>query len=335
MAQPNPGNASYRRGRTGLHRCMASRVWQALAEIAFQLPLIRRDPLAALDVLTPKSRDQVLNDVAYGPHGGQRLDLYLPDPNLAPRARSAVVFFHGGRWSFGRKEEYRFVAQALTARGHAVAVCDYRKYPAVRFPSFVEDGAAAIAWALAHLPGHGIDPKLIFLMGHSSGAHIAALATMDRRYSQPYGIDFDRVAGLVLMSGPFDFFPIRGEDLRDIFGPEHNHPETQPLRFVRRGLPPALLLHGRRDRTVRPVSSARMASAMREHGGQARAIFYDSLTHTNILAGLSAQVGFLFAPVLEDIAWFLRRRILEISGQCPAGDATCEKPQADARPPGG
>lgn len=288
---------------------MASRVLQAIAEVAMHLPVFRRDPLTALDLLAPRSGVRTIPDLVYGPHGGQKADLHLPEDG---KARSAVVFFHGGRWSYGRKEEYRFVAQALAARGHAGLVCDYRKYPSVRFPAFVEDAAAAVAWAFRHLPGHGVDPRLIFLMGHSAGAHLAALATMDHRYSEPHGLDPDRVAGLVLMSGPYDFFPIRGADLRDIFGPEEGHPQTQPLRFVRRGLPPMLLLHGRRDRTVYPSSSARLASAVREQGGRARAIFYGGVTHTSILGGLSDRVGFLVAPVLDDIEAFLARRIREI-----------------------
>jgi len=299
---------------------MASRVLRAIGDIAVHLPEVRRNPLAALDMLAGSGGARTLRDLPYGPHGGQRLDLYLPEiARSGPQA--AVVFFHGGRWSFGRKEEYRFVAQALTAQGYAVAVCDYRKYPSVQFPAFVEDGAAAIAWALQHLPRHGVDAGHVFVMGHSAGAHIAALATMDRRYSAVHGIDPDSLAGLILLSGPFDFFPICGDDLREIFGPEEFHPETQPLRFVRRGLPPMLFLHGRRDRTVRPVSSARMASAIREQGGQARAVFYDFLTHTNILAALSGRIGFLVAPVLDDIAAFLKRRSAEISRQaaCPGG----------------
>lgn len=289
---------------------MASRVIAALGEIARHLPIVRRDPLGALDLLAPAAGIRCTSDIAYGEHGGQRLDLYLPEDSPSPE--SAIVFFHGGRWSYGRKEEYRFVAQALVARGHTVAVCDYRKYPSVRFPSFVEDGAAAIAWALRHLPGHGVDPRLVFLMGHSAGAHIAALATMDRRYSARHGVEPDQIAGLVLMSGPFDFFPIRGDDLRDIFGPEEHHADTQPLRFVRRGLPPMLMLHGRRDRTVRPRSSAMLASAIREQGGDARVVFYDYLTHTNILAALSDRIGFLVAPALDDITLFVQRRIAAI-----------------------
>jgi len=182
--------------------------------------------------------------------------------------------------------------------------------------------------------GHGVDPRLIFLMGHSAGAHIAALATMDRRYSAPHGFEPDDLAGLVLMSGPFDFFPIKGDELRDIFGPVENHAETQPLRFVRRGLPPMLLLHGRRDRTVRPRSSAMLASAIRETGGDARVIFYDFVTHTNILAALSDRIGFLVAPALEDIGAFLQRRIAEITSPASASSSPA-KALRPARPSSG
>jgi acetyl esterase/lipase len=311
---------------------VASRFLDAITDIVRHLPLVRRDPLAALDSLAARAGYHHHVDLAYGDEGEQRLDLYVPLQGDGDSPRSAVVFFHGGRWTFGQKEEYRFVAQSLVSRGHVVAVCDYRKFPGVRFPAFIEDGAAAIAWALQHLPRHGVDPRRVFLMGHSAGPHIAALATMDRRYTARHGIDPDRIAGLILMSGPFDFFPIKGSDLRKIFGPEENHPESQPLRFARSGLPPMLFLHGRRDRTVHPFNSARMASAIRDRGGRARTILYDFVSHTNILGALSDRVGFLFAPALDDITRFLERRGREIQEDGSAVSPS-SSPEKDS-PPG-
>ncbi|HYC56598.1 MAG TPA: alpha/beta hydrolase [Candidatus Binatia bacterium] len=286
---------------------MVARAVSAVLDIARILPTLRRDPLAALDALAERESYDHHLDLAYGEDPLQRLDLYLPRTQV-PGRHPAVVFFHGGRWSFGRKHEYRFVAQALVARGYACAVCDYRKFPQVCFPGFVEDGAAAIAWALSNLEGYEIDPSRIFLMGHSAGGHIASLAVMDRRYLEPYGTSGDTVAGLALLSTPFDFYPISGRSLREIFGEEERHLEAQPVRYVREGLPPMLLMHGRRDRTVHPDNSARMASALRESGNTARTIFYDTLTHTNILGGLSHRVGFLLGPVLDDITQFLQTR---------------------------
>ncbi|MBI5504362.1 MAG: alpha/beta hydrolase [Deltaproteobacteria bacterium] len=281
--------------------------------------MVWRDPLVALDRLAPAEGYEVHHDLAYGDADFQRLDVYVPDRE-ADGERAAVVFFHGGRWSFGAKHEYRYVAQALAAAGFVAVVCDYRKYPQVRFPAFVEDGAAATAWALANLEGYGVDPRKIFVMGHSSGAHIGALLAMDERYLACHGTDGSAIAGLVLMSGPFDFLPIRGRELRDIFGPEEQHASSQPLRFARADAPPMLLLHGRRDRTVYPANSARLASAIRERGGRARTRFYPQLSHTNILGALSASVGFLFGPVLEDVLSFLRGRCEELGrdpGQQP------------------
>ncbi len=283
-----------------------------MLDIARTGPLVWRDPLVALDRLAPSEGYEVHLDLAYGAAEFQKLDVYVPEGQADGRA--AVVFFHGGRWSFGGKREYRYVAQALAAAGFVAVVCDYRKYPQVRFPAFVEDGAAATAWALANLERYGVDPRKIFVMGHSSGAHIGALITMDERYLARHGLESSALAGLVLMSGPFDFFPIRGEELRDIFGPEERHASSQPLRFARSDAPPMLLLHGRRDRTVYPANTARLASAVRERGGRVRALFYPQLSHTNILGALSGSVGFLFGPVLGDVVRFLRSRCEELSG---------------------
>lgn len=291
---------------------MPSRAFRAVLDIAGTGPAVWRDPLVALDRLTPSQGYQSHLDLPYGEAELQKLDVYVP---LDDRdARPAVIFFHGGRWSFGRKHEYRYVAQAMAAAGFVAVVCDYRKYPEVRFPAFVEDGAAAVAWAVANLGQYRVDPRKIFVMGHSSGAHIGALVAMDPRYLGHHGMEGNAIAGLVLMSGPFDFLPIRGQGLRDIFGPEELHAWSQPVRFARADAPPMLLLHGRRDRTVYPANSARLASAVRERGGQARTLYYSHLNHTNILATLSSSVGFLFGTALEDALSFLRRRCEAISG---------------------
>jgi len=277
-----------------------------MLDIASTGPLVWRDPLAALDRLAPSTGYRADIDLPYGESKLQKLDVYVPDRGGAGRA--AVLFFHGGRWSIGRKRQYRYVAQALTARGFVAVICDYRKYPQVRFPAFVEDAAAAVAWAFENLDTYGVDPRKIFVMGHSSGAHIGALSVLDDRYFAPHAVTAGAIAGLVLLSGPFDFFPIKGEELRDIFGPEELHVSSQPIRFVHAQTPPMLLLHGLRDRTVHPANSARMASAVRHRGGRARALYYSQLGHTSILAGLSGPVGFLFGSVLEDVVLFLRRR---------------------------
>ena len=101
-------------------------------------------PAALLNATVPRKGYTRETDIAYGPDPRQKLDLYRPD---TPRADGkAVIFFYGGSWDSGSKGDYLFVAQALTASGYTVVIPDYRLYPEVRFPAFVEDGAQAVRW---------------------------------------------------------------------------------------------------------------------------------------------------------------------------------------------
>ena len=100
------------------------------------------------------------------------LDVYMPKTaHDAPLA----MFFYGGGWEDGAKADYRFAAMALARRGIVTMVPDYRLYPDVRFPDFVGDGARAVRWARRNAVEFGADAKLLFLIGHSAGAYIAAM----------------------------------------------------------------------------------------------------------------------------------------------------------------
>ena len=95
------------------------------------------------------------------------------------------MFFYGGAWDAGRRGAYRFAGTALAQLGYVTVVPDYRLYPAVKFPAFVDDGARAVAWAQRHAADYGADPRRIVLLGHSAGAHMAALLSVDPQYLRP------------------------------------------------------------------------------------------------------------------------------------------------------
>src|SRR5271154_5735459 len=108
-------------------------------------------------------------DLAYGADPQHRLDVYVPSgPARAPRPM--VVFWHGGRWRNGDKSDYRFVGAALAESGYMVAVANYRHYPQVKMPGFMDDAARTAQWAAAHAGDYGADPQRLYLMGHSAGA---------------------------------------------------------------------------------------------------------------------------------------------------------------------
>ena len=261
-------------------------------------------PADLANAVTPRGGFEVRRDVAYGADPRQALDLYVPDE--ARPGAPLVVHFYGGGWSSGAKEDYLFVAQALAARGYPVAVPDYRLYPQVRFPAFVEDGAEAVARARAALARIEGRERPVVLMGHSAGAQIAALLALDARYLRDAGLSAcDAVAGMIGLAGPYDFLPLEEERYRRIF-PEATRPASQPIAFAGAGAPPLLLATGAADRTVEPGNSLRLAARVEERGGSAKAVLYEGVGHIAIVAAFARPLRGA-APVLRDVRGFLDR----------------------------
>ena len=118
-------------------------------------------------------------DISYGEGARHKLDVYWPrEKTAAP----VVVFFYGGKWEYGAKEWYRFVAATLASRGFVVVVPDYRLYPEVKYPAFVIDGANVVRWTQENISAYGGDRRRLFVMGHSAGAYIAAILALDPQW---------------------------------------------------------------------------------------------------------------------------------------------------------
>jgi len=218
-------------------------------------------------------------DIPYGSLPRQKLDLYLP---ATPRADGkAVIFFYGGSWDSGSKGDYLFVAQALASRGITTIIPDYRLYPEVRFPSFLEDAAQATRWA-----GERVGLPKLFVMGHSAGAHIALMLAANTPYLAQAGVDRLKMAAVIGLSGPYDFLPLKSARLIDIFGGA-NRSEIEAITFAKAPLPPALLLHGTADTTVYPRNSENLAAAWRRAGAPVELKLYPEVGHIDMVAAFS------------------------------------------------
>lgn len=259
-----------------------------------------------LHALVPDDGYRVHHNQGYGELPRQAVDVYAPEPQIdgAP----VVVFFYGGRWSGGDRDFYRFVGQALVSRGFVAVIADYRLYPAVKFPAFVEDGASAVRWAREHAREYGGDPDKLFVMGHSAGAHTAAMLALDPQYLKAVGGSRDWLAGMIGLSGPYDFLPLTDDDLKDMFGPPDRYPLSQPINYVDGSNPPMLLLHGRTDTTVRLKNSVNLAAKIREQGGPVETKIYPVMGHVRMVAGLAAPLRFT-SPVLDDVSDFIHRTV--------------------------
>ena len=167
------------------------------------------------------------------------LDIYYP---TQVKNFATIVWFHGGGLTGGEKE----IPEALKEKGLCIIGVNYRLYPKIKAPVYIDDAAAAVAWAFNNITELGGDTSLIFLSGHSAGGYLALMVGMDKHYLAAYNIDANRIAGLIPFSGhTITHFTVRQE--RGIDGKQPIIDEMAPLYHVRADAPPLLLITGDRE----------------------------------------------------------------------------------------
>lgn len=242
-------------------------------------------------------------NIPYGAEGWQKLDIYAPKSLTSPAP--VLVFFYGGRWTFGNKEQYAFAALPFVEKGYIVVISDYSKYPDVKFPVFLDDAALATAWVYNNIEDYQGNKERLYLSGHSSGAHLAALVAVDPKYLRKYGKDRSIVTAFSGLAGPYDFIP-EDEDLKDMFGPPENYPNIQVPTFIDGQQSPMQLLHGADDKDVIQRNLNRLKAKIEEKGGTVEAKIYPGIDHKEIMGALS-WVWQDKAPVREDMMEFFER----------------------------
>ncbi len=168
-----------------------------------------------------------------------KLDIYYPE-NV--KNFPTIVWFHGGGLTGGNKH----IDDALKNKGVCVVSVNYRLYPKIKAPKYIEDAAAAVAWVFKNIESYGGDPSLIFVSGHSAGGYLASMVGLDKSWLDVYDIDANSIAGLI----PFSGHTITHMTVRE----ERGIPATQPvvdvlapLYHVRADAPPMLLITGDRE----------------------------------------------------------------------------------------
>lgn len=258
---------------------------------------------SALNALTPTRGFDLATGLVYDEGKNLRLDIYTPkDVQNAP----VVVFFYGGRWSTGSKDEYKFVGEALASRGFVAVLPDVRQYPAVRFPAFVDDAARSVAWLRNNASTYGGSPDKIFVMGHSSGAHIAAMLALKEEFLARAGGSRSWLRGMIGLAGPYDFLPITDPELRDLFAPPEKFEQSQPILYAEGDNPPMLLLHGEDDETVWVKNTRNLAAQIKKAGGPIETVIYPKMSHRLIVNALAKPLRGQ-TDVLQHVAEFVTR----------------------------
>ncbi|MBQ76699.1 MAG: alpha/beta hydrolase [Gammaproteobacteria bacterium] len=251
--------------------------------------------IAGLKVMNTiaRSGEYVLQESCYGAHERHRYDCYLHKEANASRPK--IIFIYGGNWRSGGRRDYRFVADSFCSLGFDVFIPDYRLFPEVRFGQILDDIRLAVDEIMSSIT---LGP--IFLVGHSAGAQLAALLTLNARLLR----STQRIAGFVGLAGPYDFFPYTEDSHWELFAPAEKYPESQPVNFVRSDAAPLYLLHGKDDKRVRRGHSKSLMEKQQAVGGMARREVYDGMGHIDIVASLS-RIYPGKSEVLRDINRFV------------------------------
>jgi acetyl esterase/lipase len=143
---------------------------------------------------------------------------------------------------------------AFNANAYVLVSVNYRFHPAVSYREQAGDIARVLRWVHDHARDFGGDPGRIFLMGHSAGAHLAALVATDGRYLERAGLKLADLSGVILLDGAgFDIprqvrqsmLPRNRNLYTTVFTQdEATQRDASPITHVARdkGIPPFLIL---------------------------------------------------------------------------------------------
>lgn len=289
-ARPPARRSAWRRWGTALAACilvllvaLAAAYWD---EVLFVGRFVRAQAIGRRYV---RQHASIATDISPHPNVDTTLDIYWAE-GLA--TGPVLVFVHGGSWSRFGKEDFSPLAAVLVPRGYTVVITDYTLYPEATYERMADEVAAAVAWTLEHAHDYGGDPDRIYLAGHSAGAHLAALVVTEERWLARYDHEASELAGLIGISGTYDL-ALQAAYGRSLWGSEEliagvaggwrNYAQASPITYVRRGLPPTLLIHGTEDTTVPHAASRAFCDALHAAGSDCELALYPGAGHTDYL----------------------------------------------------
>lgn len=285
----------------------------ALAAIgagALQYAIARNGPavLSTLDRMTGGAMGATRKAIIpTGAHPQQKLVVWGPaerhpeDPPLP-----VLVFIHGGSWRSGDPVDYGFVGRAFVLEGFLVVLVGYRLEADGIYPAMLEDTARALAWTHDEIATYGGDPQHIVIAGHSAGAYNAVMVALEEQWLGRRGLGPDAIAGVVGLSGPYDFAPFTSDSTIAAFGHVEDPAKTQPIHHIRPDAPPMLLIHGDKDTLVKPRNTRALAEALSEAGSEVETVFYPDMTHNDPLISMAAPWRNNGRDVAMRIAGFAR-----------------------------
>jgi len=261
------------------------------------------DVLVPAEALSLYTDGVVHKNIPYADHRQGVLDIVIPHHIKTGERLPVFVFIHGGTWIGGTKDAAlnAHPAREIGRLDMIYVSINYRLYPRVSFPEFLDDPAAALLWVHENIEHYGGDPERIVVSGHSAGAHVAALLTALPQYLPPELKHC--IPKVVLFSGPFDL-PAYEEAIQEIkfhrlleqvflslFGGRRKLSDLSPAHMAGYVNREFLLVVGGKDEITPPYQSETMHNVLLEAGNQSHLLIMPGVGHGGPIYYLDREYG--------------------------------------------
>ncbi len=219
------------------------------------------------------------------------LDIYMPD---SKEKTPVLIFIHGGIWRAGDKAmgPMENLGKVFAENGITVVQINYRLYPEVIFPEFVNDAANAVSWVYNNIENYNGDKNKIYLGGHSAGGHIAALVALDTSYLTALGINASVIKGIIPMEGAYDInlmFKDSGTanvwKLKDVFSNDEKiWKSASPVFYSKNCIAKVLLIHGSNDELTPKEQTDEFYKALKDNNKNAELYIAQGKDHFSIIS---------------------------------------------------
>ena len=210
--------------------------------------------------------------------GGRPLRAFVTLPDEVGARRPAILLFHGGGWKIGEPAWTFERAREFVRKGLVAMSIEYRLSNDGLSPvDAVEDACAAFAWAREQADRFGIDVRRVAGYGVSAGGHLAASAAMLPSVKGRPIAARERPNALVLFSPALNM--ARDEYFQGLMAGHGKPASYSPAEFVRRDLPPTLVIQGEKDKVVRTDHARAFCAAAEMAGARCSIKVYASVGH--------------------------------------------------------
>ncbi len=276
-----------------------------LISIVIISPTAKTKAMSLASQIIAKKNITVLNNIPYGSLSRQKLDHYKP--KTGSTQKPILIFYYGGGWKSGEKSIYHVIGAELASKGFDIIIPDYRLFPEVKFPKFVNDAALAYNWVWKNLAKSQERP--IILIGHSAGAHIAALIAYDQSYLKKFRDASNpkfKPAGFIGFAGPYAFNPVTWPTTKDIFSTIKDEDLARPVAFVNSKSPATLLFHGEKDIVVKRWNMESLSKTLKENKVEVETNLLPNISHIDILLNIGLPLK-QQTNILEKMIKFIKK----------------------------